>query len=154
MNDAGRRPKRLPRAVRHLSGLRDELSPATRRSRPEHRATRRCAQTFFTSCLGHKVAAADKCRRETAPRGNSHRPPSVLNPPVWRNKVYVSGGYLTPVITERPTLHRNTHTQRRARAHTAAAAASCFLLLSLSVTAEQIDSFSYMQQVEMCCVSI
>lgn len=88
-----------------------------RDARDRNTERRVAALKLFTRCSGHKVAAAaDKCRRETAPRGNSHRLPSVLNPPVRRNKVYVSGGYLTPVITERPTLHRNT--RRRARAHT------------------------------------
>lgn len=141
-------PKRLPRVLRHLSGLRGELCPpkATLATGTPSDASLK----LFTRCFGHKVAAAHKCRREAAPRGNSHRLPSVLNPPVRRNKVCVSGGYLTPVITERPTLHWNTHRHARVRArthtdthtHTAAAAASCFLLLSLSVTAE-IDNLCW-----------
>lgn len=94
------------------------------------------ALKLFTRCFGDKVAAADKCLRETVTRGNSHRLPSVLNPPVWRNKVYVSGGYLTPVITERPTLHRNTHRLTRGHTH------SCSSSLLFPVVVAKCDGWA------------
>lgn len=104
---------------KHLSSLcGGELAP------PKHATlvtgrTRRYYQTS-TRCFGDKVAALTHDDVETVPKCHSRRLPSFLNPSARRNKVGLSGGYLTPVITERPALQT-----------AAAAAASCFLLLSL-----------------------
>lgn len=106
---------------KHLSSLCcGELAPPKKRD-ARHRNTGRTRRYYQTStrCFGEKIAALTHDDVETVPKCHSRRLSSFLNPSARRNKVGLSGGYLTPVITERPALQ------------TTAAAASCFLLLSL-----------------------